>query len=495
MPKRKSKAQSQSAQLAIPEAEFFAPLDALHRGENSQIGFLRKNGESKTGIENLFALTKEEVRAMLPEIAKWLLQDAYFTVNGYNSKAPYNARETGLPSVWRKEKNLRYLNAVYADLDVGRAGETGAPGLSVPAASQLLIDLLTGGTLPQLSMSAQSGRGLYAFWILRDDDDENAPETFKGLANFWESLRLYKQVNRAICERLKCLAADKICDAARILRVPGTLHSTSGEKCFYKVTFDGNGKLVTYTLRELAKAFGVPVLGKSLPRDLRPQWRPGERELSANPNPKKANGPKALAAARARDLVALEQWRGGWTKPNGCFGRRWHLRLYAQFLKAAGTGKSEVLAALETMAANCQPPYPSDPNDVSAKVILNEVWLEPFAQLTQLNLVKWLQISPDEARELELEKLVPIEVQDERQLPKGGNRAQEKETRRAQIQALIHESGMLSARDFAAALKLRGIEASSPTIARDLIDMGHQKDAARKKAGRKPSDQMSFPTE
>ncbi len=149
-----------SETLAITAQEFFEPIDALHRGDNSIIGFLRKNGESKTGVENLFAATKEQVRAMLPSLAHWLLQDAYLTVNGYNSTAPYNVRKTGLPGVWRKEKNLRYLNAVYADLDIGRTGENGARGLSVNDASQVLIDLLTGGTIPQLSMSAQSGPGL-----------------------------------------------------------------------------------------------------------------------------------------------------------------------------------------------------------------------------------------------------------------------------------------------------------------------------------------------
>ncbi len=468
--------------LAITAQEFFEPIDALHRGDNSIIGFLRKNGESKTGVENLFAATKEQVRAMLPELARWLLQDAYLTVNGYNSTAPYTVRKTGLPGVWRKEKNLRYLNAVYADLDIGRAGESGPRGLSVNEASQVLIDLLTGGTLPQLSMSAQSGRGLYAFWILRDDDDETAPVTFKGQRNFVETLALYKKVNRAIYKRLECLAADKICDAARVLRVPGTRHSGTGEKCFYKVTFDGQGKLVTYTLRELAAAFGVPVLEKSLPRDLR-EWTPNETV-----NEKRANGPKALAAARARDLVTLEQWRGGWTKGN----RRFCLRLYAQFLRSAGVEYSAAARAVETMAGNCQPPYPSDASDESLKLLLNAVWFEPFAKLTQLNLVRWLQITPDDARELELERIVPVQLQDERQATaKATGRTATTATRRAAIQTLIETRGLLSAREFVTELRAQGIDGSAATIARDLNALGYQDSDARKKAGR-PSDQMSL---
>ncbi len=472
------------SELAVSEAEFFEPIDALHRGDNSIIGFLRKNGDSPTGVENLFAATKEEVRAMLPSLARWLLQDAYLTVNGYNSTAPYNVRKTGLPGVWRKEKNLRYLNAVYADLDIGRAGESGPRGLSVNEGSQVLIDLLTGGTIPQISMSAQSGRGLYAFWILRDDDDETAPVTFKGQRNFAETLALYKKVNRAIYKRLECLAADKICDAARVLRVPGTRHSGTGQKCFYKVTFDSQGQLVTYTLRELAAAFGVPVLEKSLPRELR-EWTPNENGTC----PQRAAGPKALAAARARDLVTLEQWRGGWTKGN----RRFSLRLYAQFLRAAGVEYGEAARAVETMARNCQPPFPSDANDQPLRVLLSEVWLEQFAKYTQLNLVKWLRITADEARELELERLLPVEVQDERHAPKGGHKGQATAARRLAIQTLIEKRGMLSEREFASELQAQGIDASAATVHRDLNALGYQDSAARKKAGRPTGHQMSLP--
>ena len=471
--------------LAITAQEFFEPIDALHRGDNSIIGFLRKNGESATGVENLFAATKEQVRAMLPELAHWLLRDAYLTVNGYNSTAPFTVRKTGLPGVWRKEKNLRYLNAVYADLDIGRTGENGARGLSVNEASQVLIDLLTGGTLPQLSMSAQSGRGLYAFWILRDDDDENAPVTFKGQKNFVETLALYKKVNRAIYKRLECLAADRICDAARVLRVPGTVHSGTGEKCFYKVTFDSDGKLVTYTLRELAAAFDVPILEKSLPRELR-EWTPNENGTC----PQRANGAKALAAARARDLVTLEQWRGGWTKGN----RRFCLRLYAQFLRSAGVEYSATARAVETMAANCQPPFPSDQSDQPLKALLREVWREPFAQYTQLNLVKWLQVTADDARELELERIVPVELQDERQATaKANGRAATTAKRRAAIQAIIETRGVLSEREFASELQAQGIDASAATVHRDLIALGYQNSDARKKAGRPQNDQLTLP--
>jgi hypothetical protein len=477
--------QNNQIELEITDDEFMIPFDALHRNDDSIIGFLRKNGDSKHGVEQLGSIKKRDLKDMLPTLAPFLLRDAYFTVNGYKSQPTYNLKTTGLRGTWRKEKNLRYLNAVYADLDIGRGGEAGPRGLTVNEGTQLLIDLAYApDRIPTWSMTAQSGRGLYAFWILRDEDDEDAPETFKSLKNFTETLALYKAVNRAIYKRLECLAADKICDGARVLRVPGTLHSVTGEKCIYKPAYDADG-LITYTLRELAKAFGVPVMEKSLPRELREQWT---RNKSDNPNPLKANGSKSLAAARARDLVTLEQWRGGWHKGH----RRYCLRIYAQFLKAAGTGRAETDQAVEIMARNCNPPFPSDATDQPIRSIVNEVWLEPFAKLTQSNLVKWLQITPDEARELELEKLLPAEVADERAIPKGGLRIQEKSQRRAEILKIINERGILSTREFQTELTTRGFTASHMTINRDLISLGFQDDEARKKAGRKATDQMTL---
>jgi hypothetical protein len=479
---KQPKKKQASAQMAISEEKFFEPFDAIHRDENAFIGFGSKRGESAVSLKHLFSLSRKQVHSMLPEIAQWLLEDAYMTVNSYYRTAPWNVRETGLPNVWRKEMNLRCLNAVYADLDIGRIGKSGAAGLSVTEAQALLIDLLVGGTLPPFSMTAQSGQGLYVLWLLRDDDDENAPVTYKNPKTFAEQKALYKLINRAIYKRLDCLAADRICDAARFLRVPGTRHSETGKPCLYRVSFDGDGKLVTYTLKDLAAWFGVPVMAKSLPGNLR-QWQANENPIS----PQKANGPKSLAAARARDLVTLEQWRGGWKKGN----RRFTLRLYAHFLKSAGTPKVETEAAVSIMASQCQTPYPSDTTDQPISAILRDVWLETFLTPTQQNLVKWLQVSADEARDLELEKIVPIEVQDERRIPRGGLRAQEKSQRHAVIRQIIEEAGMQSEREFVQKLEKRNIKASAATIHRDLIALGYQENDTRKKAGR-PANQPAL---
>lgn len=473
-----------AAELAIPQREFLTPFNAIHRDKTAYVGFARKTGESDTGLENLFSLTAAEVKSMLPEIAQWLTQDAYMTVNSYSKPALYNSRVTGLPGVNRNKDYLRCLNAVYADLDIGRAGASGARGMDNLDAMRLLIDLaFSPDALPPFSLTAQSGRGLYVLWLLRDDDDEKAPVTFKNRKTFIEQVALYKAVNRAVYKRLECLAADKLCDTQRFLRAPGTRHNVTGEKCLYRVSADSDGKLVTYTLNELAALFGVPIMQSSLPPETR-QWQPNAAPVNAN----KANGAKALAMARAQDLVAIEQWRGGWKKGN----RRFCLRLYAHFLRSAGTSFTNTARSIEIMAAQCIPAYPSDKTDQPLNALLREVWLEPFAKYRQENLAKWLQISAEDARELLLEKIIPAEVADERRQPNGGARAIEKAVRRQAIETLIQTRGMLSEREFARELQTQGIDASAATIHRDLKALGYAESSARKKAGR-PSEQMTLP--
>jgi hypothetical protein len=465
-------------------------VEALHPPD-SVIGFLRKTSDLERGVENLAAIFRRDLRnGVIPQLARFLFVDAYMTVNGYRAKAPYKARATGLPGVWRKEKNLRYLNAVYADLDIGRAGEPMPKGMGVSEASQLLFDLMFGGTIPQISLSAQSGRGLYALWIIREENGQ--PVEFQNQSQWRETLALYKLVNRAIYKKLECLAADKICDGARVLRVPGTIHSSTGAECFYKLTFDNEGKLVTYTLAELAQRFGVPLLKSSLPR----QFYQSE---SKGTHPARAKGPRSLGDIRARELVLLEQWRGGWTKgwtPDGP-GRRWHLRTYAQFLKMSGATYSEVEEAVEAMAGNCQPPYPSEQNDETTAKIVSEVWREPFALHNQASLVKSLKVTVEEAEELELDKLAPLEVVAARKAPKGGARAQQKTARRNAIKSLIEANGtgrgIPSGRELEAALMAQGIEASQATINRDLSALGYQSHPARKRAGRKSAGDLSLP--
>lgn len=165
--------------LQAKQQDILEPLRALHRGagyssddgSDSYVTFARVN---KAGdFENLFSLTVEELNSNFSRAAEFLTHDAYFSVNGLYRTAPFLSDVTGLPGVWRQEKHLRYLNACYLDLDVGRDPKSGASDtqcLTVDDASQKLLVMIRDGSLLNPSMSARSGRGLYLFWFLRDDN-------------------------------------------------------------------------------------------------------------------------------------------------------------------------------------------------------------------------------------------------------------------------------------------------------------------------------------
>jgi hypothetical protein len=490
-----------SLELELSQEKFLEPIRALHRGAGAVVGFTAK-GEN--GWDNLFAATIEELETMFPFLAKWLVQDAYFTVNSMFAKAPYPSRKTGLPGVLRKEKHLRFLNACYVDLDIGRAHGSDAQRKSQNIAAAELLDLMEAGALPQCSLFARSGRGAYVFWLLRDDADPTSPP------RYWpERLTLYKKVNKAICKRLEQLAADeRAFDGARVLRVPGTAHGTTGAKAVYSVQYDGSGRLFTYTLSELARLFGVREMDVSLPERARllaseelvevdeaarsfgslnePETAP------ARSVPARRNGLRALHAKRAQDLVCLEQSRGGWKKGH----RKVCLSFYGHFLRGVGLNPREVLDAVNSMARNCDPPYPSDTSDTPLAQICREVFSGPYKKHTTANLVKWLAIEGHEARALELHTLLPLDVANERRPPRGGQQAQQKAARLELIADYILRFGMPSIRTLKVALEARGVVVGRGTVSRDLEELGFKGHASRKSSGRPAKGaQLALPTD
>lgn len=481
-------------------------LATIHRGEGSFIGFARKSAAG--GFENLFSLQIAQVEAMFPALVPWLVKDAYFTVNGMHRAAPWKSKLTGLPDVWRQEKRLKYLNACYVDLDVGR--EDG-PGVTLEQrvtwrdAAAHLGKMMDAGELPQASLFARSGRGLYVFWLLHDEDDPSQPP------RYWpESIAAYKNLQRHIARRLAHLAADvKAVDAARVLRVPGTMHGRAQAPAVYLIQKDARGRPYSYTMRELARLFWVRGVEVSLPEDARSlaygvDWveevegrSEGEAaqvlafpaassygRAVARPGsaPKRVNGARVRAALRAQDLAALEQWRGGWARGR----RKFHLTLYAAFLRGAGIERLQVLEAVHVMASNCRPSYPSDANDTPLPELLAEVFRAPLRPFSNAVLCKRLGITPELARELGLLTIVPAEVTEERTPPPGGQRELERQARLDFLSAHIAEHGCASARLMVDALKRAGFDASRRTVNNDLNALGYATSPSRR-AGRPAS--------
>ena len=357
---------------------------------------------------------------MFPTVAHWLTHDAYMTVHAYHRAAPYPNRQTGLPDVWRKEKHLRSLTACYADIDSGRP-ESDEPGgaLSWRQAQHQAEALADAGIIPQPSIMARSGRGVYLFWLLRDEKEPTE------LPHAWpEKVELYKTCNRALNERLRAhqLPADKSAvDAARVLRVPGSIHRKALRRVRYVIQLDDHGTGFVYTLPELAAALDVAALDGDLPDQTRKLARPAQYRKVKNPGaaPLRSHGTLALNALRAQDLLTLSQVRGGFLKrgmkyPDGSTstGRRFVLTLYANFLRGSGADQAAALDALRSMAANMKPaPWPDEPGDQTPDNLVEEEYSTVRRRRwTNAKLCALLGVSADLARELDLKTIRPREV-------------------------------------------------------------------------------------
>lgn len=402
---------------------------AIHRDPGGYIGFVKKPDPDAPPVldrrgnpytfENLFSVRVDDLRSMFPAIAHWLTHDSYFTVNAYHRAAPYTNRQTGLPDVWRKEKHLRSLAACYSDIDSGRP-ESDEPGaaLSWRQALYEAVILADAGVIPHPSIIARSGRGVYLFWLLRDDRDPDK------LPHAWpEKIELYKACNRALNERLRLhrLPADqKAVDAARVLRTPGSIHRKAEKRVAYVIQADEQGKGFIYTLPELAEALDLPALDGDLPDATRKLARPAQYRKVKTPGaaPLRSHGAIKVNALRAQDLITLQAYRGGFLKrgekyPDGTSspGRRCVLALYANFLHGANEERGAALESLRSMAANCKPSWPDEPGDPTPAALVAEEYANAKRRRWKNEtLCALLGVSADLARELELKTIRPLDV-------------------------------------------------------------------------------------
>jgi len=464
-------------------------IDAIHRGEDAYVGFMRKPTHPKFDkkgrpklMENLFSIKISELRDTLPGYTGWLTHDSYMTVNSPYRAAPYLNKQTGLPDVWRKENQLRYLCAAYADLDVGRPDSPNPEKRCTwRYAAAAAGDLMDQGKLPQASIMAESGRGIYLLWLLQDQAEPGKPPRA-----YPEQISAYKEINRAITLRLKHLASDKgAIDASRVLRTPGSVHRTANKRVHYLIQADDKGQGFLYTLDELATFFGVPTRGNKLPAETRAlaegEQTPSRRTKKPGSAPNRRKGQYALHAKRAADLDTLEQHRGGFLKRGEKYldefvscGRRLTLTYYAEFIQGSGATQHKVLDAVQTMAANCNPPYPSDPDDVSPADLVRGVYERTKKRRHRSKtLCDLFGVSDDLARKLDLKTIITETVRLERKEQKP-SKSTIRANRRLWIRAHVDLWGLPKGgcRGMARLLKDHGFDAGHQTANADLNALG-----------------------
>jgi hypothetical protein len=243
-------------------------LHMLHPPESrGKVSFLAKTGSDVVAR----CYPAAEVGPVLPI---WLEMTAYVGLNRYGGP-----RGGGRP--------VAELTCLYADLDTYRQPEL--VGLDRARIEETILRLIDSDGLPAPSVLVDSGRGYYALWLI---------EPLSGRA-----LQRWQAAQRCLVERLAPLGADPACcDAARVLRIPGTMNGRAGRMV---AIVRGDGR--RYRFDDLADAI------------YRAAGRPTRRQLATRRQAKETAGeasktvrglpPAVRFAAVLRDL---ERFRTAW---------------------------------------------------------------------------------------------------------------------------------------------------------------------------------------
>lgn len=373
-------------------------LRIIHRKDDAYMGIYSK---SETGMPCVAGIRAKNIKEEFPGIAPDVIdqKNIYFTVNGY-WPGQRNEGKSIITYLGRSERFLRSLNACYVDLDVSRLPLLEKPDQpeawqSWRQAMATVGEMADRCEIAQPSIFAKSGRGLYVFWLLRDEENPHqSPPAFQ--------LDFYKRINAAIQERLRCVAPDHAAkDGARVLRVPNSKHPNAVTVQYLK-QYDENGKVPDYTLKEMAEWFGVEPVQKQR-RRFNPEQVKGNR-----------SGYKAVHKKRKRDLERLFQ-AGGVRQGN----RRFALTVYAYALRVLETPPKEAAGLVQQIARKCSPSYPCA-EDTPPRGIVEAVYRMTGAELFEAGklrhdtLAKRFGITVEVAKRLQLETIIPEALRQER---------------------------------------------------------------------------------
>jgi hypothetical protein len=383
-------------------------IGTVHNGPDGYVTFASRGArELGSPWQELGGVKVEDLRNMFPAIANWLVEDSYFSLSSFwhatpeferlqNGRLiPYTHPLTDLPTTSRVTSNLRWLNTCFVDLDV-------RGGTDFAALMAGVIRAQDDEVIPPASMFSRSGRGMWAFWLLRDVYDPTIPQRA-----FPEKIRLFCEVQRAIGERLQRLGmpVDRACfDPTHMARVPGSVNSKA-EARHRRVTWwiqrDSDGERYFYTLRELATAFGITPRKTSLvidaPRgEFRERGRRGWRQRWAN---------------TIDDFKTVRAMRGGFKRGT----RRNAVLLHAILLARNGVSRSDLEREVIKLGAECQPPLSVS----QCRYKIRKAMELPAGFITYKTCMEWLKVTPGEAVFLSHWPMRP-------KLPKPRGRAQDR---------------------------------------------------------------------
>ena len=409
-------------------------LRLLHYGgqagnpdSHSAISFWRKhNGR----FENLGGILSHELNSEWHRAAPHVHQDAYFTINSIlPSCNALPSGITGLPLWKRSRERLRWLNALWVDLD-----QHGGAQLAFPDLVDLFELTRERAGLPPPSIVVSSGRGLWGIWRLHGDKNGSEPvrATPDGLA-VWE------RVESALVEVFR---GDPTCkDSARVMRIPDSWNTNAsqdrGQVMFCRYSNS------THSLPELASLLGV---------------RAERTALTQSGSNTTAKNPRRQAAGRQRwerawsGFVRLLNLRGG-RMSDGC--RRNAIFVAAYLLARLRRPPVTIESTCRQFSAN----WALDLREVPKRVAYGTRLAREFVRISNRKLCLLLKVTASELGQLPEWKTKP---QRKARLSRE-DLSRQIGQRRARLKEELVRTPAISARKLAARL---GVHYS--TVLRDL---------------------------
>jgi hypothetical protein len=435
----------------------------IHREHDGFVTFHRKASDG--AWSDLVAVRAADLATMFPAFSAALTRDSYFSVNAFYRAGRGPEHVPGLPPPLRQGDAVRWITSCFADLDIYNN-----PALTVGSVVGTLIDWQDAGKLPPASMLMRSGRGVWAFWFLRNDDSRY---DLSGPVRAWpETTRGWRIVQGELGRRLAQLESDAAArDVCRVTRVPGSIHTRADRAVAYWIQGGADGRGFVYTLDELADRLQLAL----------PRYADAVRAALAPPSDAaRARGVKGYSARwqfAFRQFETLRAMRGGFR--DGMRSRAaWLLAsLLRTAPRALRVSDRDGLAAVLELARDCRTadglaPAPLPQADaVAAWQASAGGWVKIRSQ----TVADWLDVTPDESAQLEtwpaasrfrgwsVDLDIPL-------------RQQRQEARRAFLRAYLAFAApkglRVSLRALARELELQGIGASPETIRADLRALG-----------------------
>lgn len=447
----------------VPPGPDLAPILRIHREHDGFVTFHRKATDG--AWSDLVAVRATDLATMFPAFSAALAADSYFSINAFYRSGRGPEQVPGFPPPLRQGGAVRWITSCFADLDIYNN-----PALTVGSVVGTLIDWQDAGKLPPASMLMRSGRGVWAFWFLRNDD---ARYDLAGPVRAWpETTRGWRIVQTELGRRLAQLESDAAArDVCRVTRVPGSIHTRAARAVAYWIQGGADGRGFVYTLDELADRLQL-----SLPR-----YADAARAALAPPSDAaRARGVKGYSARwnfAFRQFETLRAMRGGFR--TGTRSRAaWLLAsLLRTAPRALRVSDHDGLSAVLELAADCRTadgltPAPLPRGEaVAAWDSSAGGWMKIRSQ----TIADWLDIAPEESAQLETWPPASRFSGAARELDLPLRR-QRQETRRALLRLYVAyavpEGLCVSLRALARELDIHGVRASPETIRADLRVLG-----------------------